>query len=72
MRMAFAQARPVMRTNRALAAELRKVAPADIAHRRAQAAGELVQNAIDRPLVGHLPLDPFRHQLQFVGTSAWK
>ena len=42
------------------------VACADIAHRGAQAADELVQDVADRALVGHLALDAFGHQLQRV------
>ena len=36
----------------------------DVAHGRAQAAGELMHHVADRPLVGHLPLDAFGNKLQ--------
>src|SRR6476646_7904361 len=39
---------------------------AEVAHAGAQAADELVQHALGRALVRHLPLDPFRHQLEGV------
>ena len=61
-----------MRTNVALLVEILEVLRADIAHRRAQAAGELVQHVADRALVGHLALDALGHQLQRVATSCWK
>ena len=43
------------------------LACADIAHGRAQAADQLVQDRRDRPLVRHLALDALGHQLQRVG-----
>src|SRR5581483_6232302 len=46
--------------------ELGEVLGADITHRRAQATGELVQHGGDRTLVGHLPLDAFRHELEVI------
>ena len=57
-----------MRTNCALSRNSARSRGADIAHRGAQAAGELVQHGRDRPLVGHLPLDAFRHELQRVAA----
>src|SRR5215468_4986084 len=38
-------------------------AGADVAHRRAEAAHELVRHGRQRTPVGHLALDPFRYQL---------
>ena len=46
--------------------ELGEIAGAGIAHGGAQAADQLVQHARERTLIGHLPLDPFRHELQRV------
>ena len=66
MHMAFAQAR------RGDAYELRFLLQildrlgADIAHGRAQAARQLVQDTADRATIGHLSLNTFRHQLQRV------
>src|SRR5205807_1434587 len=39
---------------------------AAVAHRLPQAADELVQDPAQRPLVGHAPLDSFRHELVHV------
>src|SRR5690606_18400754 len=36
---------------------------ADVAHRGAQPAHQLMDHRHDRTLVGHAPLDAFRHQL---------
>ncbi|MPL90530.1 hypothetical protein SDC9_36582 [bioreactor metagenome] len=47
----------------AAAAHLRDRGVASVAHRGAQAPHHLVQHRCDRPLVGHLPLDPLGHQL---------
>src|SRR3712207_8642899 len=47
-------------------AELLEGRGADIAHRGAQAPGELVQHGRDRALVGDLALDALRHELQGV------
>ncbi len=46
--------------------EFGEVGGADITHGGAQAAGQLMQHAGGRALVGHLALDAFRHQLQRV------
>ena len=56
----------VMRMNCALRLELRDRRRADIAHRGAQAAGELVQDRADRAAIGHLALDALGHQLHLV------
>src|SRR5207244_5658091 len=47
-----------------LGAEFLQVRGADIAHRCAEAARELVQHAGSGTLVGHLPLDPLGHHLE--------
>ena len=66
MDVAFAQARVGDADELRLLVEFGEVAGADIAHRGAKAAGELVQHVADRALVGHLAFDAFRHQLQRV------
>src|SRR5690606_42068334 len=38
----------------------------DISHAGTQAADELVQHRADRALIGHLPFDALRHELQRV------
>src|SRR5437588_12833858 len=62
--VAFAQARAGDAHELRLVVEFCKVARADIAHRRAKPAGELMHHVADRPLVGHLALDALRHELQ--------
>ena len=57
---------PEMRTNSALSWNSVEIFRADIAHGGAQAADQLVQHVGHRPLVGHLALDTFRHQLERV------
>src|SRR5438105_5067403 len=59
--VAFAQARAGDADELGLVVEIGKVLGADIAHRRAQAAGELVHDVADRALVGHLALDALGH-----------
>ncbi len=49
-----------------LLAQFLQVAGADVAHRRAQAAGELVQDVAERAFERHLTLDAFGHELQRV------
>src|ERR1700733_6845139 len=49
-----------------LLVELGEVSRADIAHRRAKPAGELMHDVADRALVGHLALDALRHQFERV------
>src|SRR5690606_28132229 len=41
---------------------------ADVAHGGTQAAGQLVHDVPDRPLVRHAALDAFRHQLVGIGA----
>src|SRR6185312_13203364 len=64
--VAFAQARAGDADELRLLVEFGEVAGADIAHRGAQAAGELVHDVADRALVRHLALDAFRHELERV------
>jgi hypothetical protein len=45
---------------------------ADITHRGAQTAGELMQHVRHRPLVGHLAFDAFGHELERVFDVRWK
>src|SRR6185436_9409763 len=59
--VAFAQARAGDAHELRLLVEFGEIAGADIAHRGAQAAGELVHDIADRPLVRHLTLDALRH-----------
>jgi len=66
MDMALAQARAGDADELRLGMEFGEIAGPDIAHRGAQAAGELVHDIADRALVGHLALDALRHQLQRV------
>src|SRR3954454_5489858 len=49
-----------------LLVEFGQVSGADISHCGAQAARELMHDVTDRPLIGHLSLYPFRHQLERV------
>src|SRR5262249_26045051 len=49
-----------------LLVEFVEAARADIAHRGAQAADQLMQDVADRSLVRHLPFDALRHKLQRV------
>ena len=62
-----------MRTKLQLLLHLGDGAVAGIAHRRAQAADQLVDDVADRALVRHAALDAFGHQLQRRSvTSCWK
>src|SRR6185312_3197744 len=49
-----------------LGVEVGQILAAHIAHRGAQAAGQLVQHVGDRALVGYLALDAFGHELERV------
>src|ERR1700733_13730542 len=64
--VAFAQACAGDAHELRLVMEFGEVFRADISHRRTQAAGELVHHVSDRALVGHLALDPLRHQLECI------
>src|SRR5882672_941026 len=57
--VAFAQARAGDSDELGLVVEFGKVAGADIAHRGAEAAGELVHDVADRAFIRHLALDAF-------------
>src|SRR5882757_11422274 len=57
--VAFAQARAGDAHELRLLMELGQVPRADVSHRRAQAAGELMHDVADWALVGHLALDAF-------------
>src|SRR5690606_7249399 len=68
MRMALAQASAGDANEARLFLECLDVGSAHVTHRRLEAAGELVQYACNRALVGNLALDTFRHQLQRVAN----
>ena len=53
-----------MRTNCGAGAQIVDVGRAGIAHRRLDAADELVNDILGGALVGHLTFDPFGHQLE--------
>ncbi len=61
--MALPQPRPGDLHEPTGSAHLRHGRATGIAHRRAQPPDELVHDRSGGALVGHLPLDPFRHQL---------
>src|SRR6267154_388645 len=62
--VAFAQARAGDAHELRLLMEFREVARTDIAHRGAQATGELVHDVADRTFIRHLALDALGHQLE--------
>src|SRR4051795_4389130 len=62
--VAFAQASAGDADELRLLVQVLHVLGADIAHRGAETAGELVHDVADRALVGHLALDAFAHQFQ--------
>ena len=66
MDVAFAQAGAGDADELRLVVKLGDVLRADIAHRRTQAAGELMQHIGDRALIRHLAFDAFRHELERV------
>src|SRR5690606_24294940 len=63
MHMAFAQTRPCDPDEFAVAPHLFNSGASGIAHGGAQSTDKLMNDRSGRPLIGHLPLDPFRHQL---------
>src|SRR2546426_3312894 len=64
--VALAQSRTGDAQEPRLVVQLGERPRADVTHRRAQAAGELMQHGCRRALVGHLTLDAFGHQFQRV------
>src|SRR3546814_5194825 len=70
--MALAQSGVGDSQERAVRLHVRHGGVAGIPHRGAQAADELVHDAPDGSLVGHLSLDPFRDELEGVGDFLLK